>query len=92
MMQLEIPLSHRTDPQTSYDAAEKARTFKARHVALIWNKLRELHGHGQTPYQLSRLIGLDYIAVQRRGAEMERKGLIVRGPDKRDGQLIWRIS
>ena len=93
MMQLSTPLSRTTDPQTSHDAADKSRVFKARHIAIIWDALKTLDMIKPgiaTPRAIAEYTGIDYVAVQRRGAEMERKGLIVRGPDKRHGQLVWR--
>lgn len=95
MMQLETPLVRNTDPQTSRDAAGKARVFKARHIAIIWDALKTLDMIKPgiaTPRSIAEYTGIDYVAVQRRGAEMERKGLIVRGPDKRHGQLVWRAK
>ena len=90
-MQLSIPLSRNTDPQTSVDAAEKAKTFKARHIALIYEALN-FYRHGLIPRHIAYYTGMDYTAIQRRGAEMERKGLITRGPDVRDGMKIWRVK
>jgi DNA-binding MarR family transcriptional regulator len=90
MMQLHTPLARNTDAQTSHDAAGKARTFKARHIAIIYDML--FVWGALTPREIANRGNLDYHAVQRRGAEMERKGLIARGPDKRDGQLVWGIK
>ena len=92
MMQLSIPLSRNTDPQTSHEAAEKAKSFKCRHIAGIYHALY-VYG-AMTPREIEPRTGLevDYIGIQRRGAEMERKGLITRGPDVRDGMKIWRVK
>jgi DNA-binding MarR family transcriptional regulator len=82
--------SRRTDPATSVRAGEKAQTFAPRHIALIWNALRE-HGP-MTPREIAKVTGLDYHAVQRRGKELESKGLIVRGVDERHGMRVWRAA
>ena len=92
MNQLEFPLSRSSDPHTSHDAAEKAGKFKCRHIAAIYNALC-VYG-AMTPREIEPRTGLqvDYIGIQRRGAELERKGLITRGPDVRDGQKVWRAK
>jgi len=90
-MQMAIDfLARKTDPVTSHQAAEKAESFKARHIAHIWNALKD---HGKlTPREISTITGLDYHAVQRRGAEMERKKLIVRGAETKDGMMLWSAA
>ncbi len=92
MMQLEIPLARQTDPSTSHAAAGKAAEFKARHIALIWDLLTSWKSFGWTPREIAAKLQMDYHAVQRRGAEMERKGLITRGNDVRDNQKVWRAK
>ena len=86
----DAPLYRRSDPETSYQAAEHAKQFKARDISIIWAALKE-HGR-MTPREIAEVSGLDYVAVQRRGAEMERKKLIVRGPEIRDGMRVWEAA
>jgi predicted transcriptional regulator len=82
------PLSRRSDPATSHQAADRAASFAGKHRALIWNAL--IDNGPRTPRELADITGMDYVAIQRRGAEMERAGLITRGPEVRDGQQVWR--
>lgn len=84
------PCARQRDPQTSHDAAEKAKSFQARHIALIWDCLKT-HGP-MTPREIAEKTGLDYHAVQRRGADMWVRNLIERGPDVKDGQRVWRAK
>jgi DNA-binding MarR family transcriptional regulator len=94
MMQLSLDIppvrSRRTDPATSKRAGERAETFAPRHISIIWNALRERGP--MTPREIARVTGLDYHAVQRRGKELEQKGLIVRGVDERDGMRVWMAA
>ena len=82
------PRARRRDPQTSHVAAEKAGHFQARHIALIWDVLKDLGK--MTPREIAKWLDMDYVAIQRRGAEMERRGLIERGPEIKDGQKVWK--
>jgi len=90
-MSLDIPpvRSRRTDPATSVRAGERAEKFAPKHVDRILAALKQ-YGP-MTPREISKVTGLDYHAVQRRGKELERKGLITRGVDERDGMRIWRV-
>ena len=85
------PLVRKTDPQTSRDAAKKARKFANDHITAICYVLHFV-GIDLTPTEILRYIDLDYYQIQRRGAEMERKGIITRGPEKRKGQRVWRLA
>lgn len=80
----------RRDPETSHVAAEKARSFSARHAATIWTCLKDFGA--LTPREVSERTGLEYHAVQRRGLEMETAKLITRVPDECDGMRIWRAA
>lgn len=84
------PRARRRDPETSRVAAEKARSFSARHAAKIWTCLKDFGA--LTPREVSERTGLEYHAVQRRGLEMETAKLITRVPDERDGMRIWRAA
>lgn len=81
-------LARRTDPDRSHRAARKAVTFKDDHKLLIVRVLKL--GGAMTPRQIAHATSLDYHAVQRRAAELERVGLITRGPDELDGLPLWR--
>lgn len=88
MMRTVMPLARRNDPDTSHEAATRAREFQARHEALIWQALKD---YGPSiPPELEVYTGLESIAISRRGAGMERKGLVSMGPDKREGYRVWR--
>ncbi len=82
------PLARNTDPATSKEAAEKCETFKARHISLIWQSLKDKGA--MIPAEIARATGLDYHAVQRRMSEMRDKKLIERLPETRYGQHIVR--
>ena len=87
------PLVRKSDPQTSRDAAKAAAKFKRFHILRIFmflecNKSRV----GWTPRQIAAAIRMDYVAVQRRAIELVRHGLIIRGPEKREGQRVWRLA
>jgi len=93
------PLARKTDPQTSHDAAKKAMKFVDTHISTIYQVLKDYKPIRLTPSEIAerswnasfyQTIG--YHAVQRRGAEMERKGLIIRGPGTRYGQRVWRLA
>lgn len=87
-MQLDLPLARNTDPSTSHDAARRADTFKARHEAVILQALRDYGA--MIPSEIAAHCRLDSIAISRRGAGMQRKGLITCGPDVREGCRVWR--
>ena len=87
-MQLDLPLASRTDPVTSHAAADKAASFKARQISLIFCCLQD---YGPATYrELAARLQMEPVAIARRGAEMRRNGLISMGPDMRDGCQIWR--
>jgi len=90
ILELTSPRARRSDPRTSYVAAEKAASFTAKHVAKIFSCLVE--NGKMTPKEISQKTGLEYHAVQRRGKEMETGKLIVRGPEEKDGMRLWRVA
>lgn len=82
------PLARKNDPATSHEAAARAQTFAATHRAKIYYALTE---YGQmNAMAISHATKLCYVAVQRRGRELERDGLIRRGPDTYNNMKIWR--
>jgi len=86
----EAPLFRNDDPQTSVTAAEKAKEFKARHIAKIWTCLKD--NGAMIPAEIARRTGLDYHAVQRRQSEMRETGLIERTGDVIHGQQVLRAK
>ncbi len=84
------PLARNTDSITSHVAASKSCEFRARHIARIWTCLKD--NGAMIPAEIAKATGLDYHAVQKRGKEMETNGLIVRGPEVRYGQTVWRAK
>lgn len=69
------PLARTTDPITSHQAAAKT-DFKARHIAKIYAALKEKGP--MTKDEIADSTGLDHVAVARRMAAMEDKGLVRR--------------
>ena len=89
-------LHRRTDPETSAQAAAKVDTFKARHVARIYAAITAARERGATAREIARASHLDFVAVNRRLAEMRKNGLIERRYQcasdllqQRDGCAIW---
>lgn len=66
-------LSRRADPATSHAAGEDTKAFRARHVATIWNALKE-HGP-MTKDEIADVTKLDHVAVARRMKELEERKL-----------------
>jgi hypothetical protein len=86
----EAPLFRESDPETSKQAAEKAKEFRARHIAKIWTCLKD--NGPMIPAQIARTTGLDYHAVQRRQAQMREDGLIERAGEVIHGQHVLRAK
>lgn len=83
------PLARRRDPQTSHDAAERARKFVASHEARI---LGQLYRRPALTYrEIAECAGMEPVAVARRLKDMERKGVVVRDGE-RDGMTCWRAA
>lgn len=87
-LEFERPRARKRDPATSHQAAERAATFAGKHRALIWNALLE---RGPMHYrEIAAVTGLEPVAVNRRGKEMQEQGLVAIGPDVKDGMRLWR--
>lgn len=71
-------LHRKRDPQTSVKAAQRAMNFKAKHEATIYACLKD-HGP-QICETIAMGTGLNEVAVARRMAGLERRGLV-----RRDG-------
>jgi predicted transcriptional regulator len=73
------PLTHRGDPQTSYEAAESLKRsgrLAAQQQAVL-EALRECDG--ATHAELGRFMGCDWLVAARRLPELERAGLVRKG-------------
>lgn len=86
--------ARRSDPETSHEAAAKARDFAGGHYALIRLALIE-HGPA-TIHEIAARTGLDVHQVARRTAEMNGV-MIERTSDKRPspagrGCYVWRAK
>jgi hypothetical protein len=87
LVSVEGALFRSSDPRTSRSAAKKAIQFKARHIAKIWNCLKD---NGKLNYkEIAKLTGLEPVAVARRRKEMERDGLIEVLGEERNGCQLW---
>ncbi len=97
-MQLQIDLiepkrARNRDPETSKDAARKTWRFATSHAQRI---LAALQTHGpRSAHELSQLIGLSVVQIDRRTVELQRNGYIDvakldDGADKVvDGFRVW---
>ena len=80
-------LSRTSDPITSKVAGEKTKEFRARHIAKIWNCLKD---HGNKTYkEIAEVTGLEPVAVARRRKEMEENRLIEVLKETRNGCALW---
>jgi hypothetical protein len=83
-------LSRSSDPITSKLAGEKTKEFRARHIAKIWNCLKE---NGSKTYkEIASLTGLEPVAVARRRKEMEENHLIEVLEETRNGCALWKAK
>jgi len=99
----ELPLSHRDDPQTSFDAAEKLNLNDQEYEVYI--AILNSGGVDFTAKELSKNSGLNYWTIQRRLSGLRNKCKIKRvqereylSPDsyvlrysKREGCCVWRL-
>ena len=99
----EPPLSHRQDPPTSFEAAD--RMVKSgrlnRQEQEVWEALKKAMVNMSsclstdhcnfTAKQLSGWSGIDYFIVQRRFSGLRNKGRIERTGEKRNGCMVWKI-
>jgi len=91
------PLSHRDDPQTSYEAADnmiksgKLARQEEEVYQTILTHLKETPWKKDFTAKELRYLYLDYYVCQRRLSGLHRKGLIERTGQKRDGCCVWRL-
>ena len=101
MTRQHIPLSRTYDPPTSHAAAARAPAFKARHEAKIYSAIADAGQQGATYREVADATGMEPVAVARRLAGMERRGLIQRTYHQTDmrgrplyisrgGMCVWR--
>lgn len=87
------PRARRTDPVTSHAAAERAADFSTSHAGRILLAL-QLHGP-RSPWELSQLIGLTIVQIDRRLPDLKKLGLarVVKLDDGadlvRNGCRVW---
>jgi len=87
------PRARTTDPETSKAAARRASDFSTSHAGRILLAL-QLHGQ-RSPYELSQLIGLTIVQIDRRLPELAALGLarVVKLDDGvdlvRNGCRVW---
>ena len=83
-------LSRISDPITSKLAGEKTNEFRARHIAKIWNCLKD---HGPKTYkEIASLVEMEPVAVARRRKKMEENQLIEVLNETRDGCALWKAK
>lgn len=88
------PLSRKTDPHTSHDAAARADTFRAIHEAKIYRAICEAED-GATMNEIASVTNLEPVQVGRRLSAMGYRGLITRVEiypgrfNSRNGCAVW---
>ncbi len=92
-------LSHRTDPQTSRDAAEKlvesgglGRQQKMVFSAIVEYSRGLAYPCGFTSKGLSSWSSFNYHLIARRLNELEKKGLIEITDRRRDNCAVWKLK
>lgn len=93
------PLTRRTDPQTSHDAAEKAAHRLCTDEAICFAVISDMQEYGATAKDIDRYSTLDDVQANRRLSAMGKRGLIhrrlVANPrndgdfQRREGCAIW---
>lgn len=86
--------ARRDDPDTSHGAAERAAEFAGKHKARILEALRR-SPNGATKDEISRVTGIDPVAVARRMRELANEGLVedsgLRRPTPTGRRaIVWR--
>jgi len=97
-MNSQIPIAHRDDPITSYEAGDKMLKSGQlqRQESLVLKYIR-YYGFKQTfidftAKELSEYSHLSYYLIQRRLSGLHRKGKIERTGQKRGGCAVWRLK
>jgi len=92
-----IPLSHRNDPSTSHEAADKmvksGALSRQEESVLHTINSRDSYGKGDfTAKELSSWNYTNYYTIQRRLSGLHNKGKIERTGEKRDGCCVWKLT
>ena len=67
-------MARATDPETSHQAARRARCFAESHASRILRAIK--HMPKQTAAYYAQMTGLTVVQIDRRLPELERKGLV----------------
>lgn len=96
-MNPQIPIAHRDDPITSYEAGDKM--LRSGKLQKQENEVLELIKHFVnwckptfTAKELSNNGFYGYFIIQRRLSGLHRKGKIERTGEKRRGCAVWRLK
>ena len=94
-----VPLSHRDDPATSYEAADKmVKSGKlARQEQGVFNDICRWiidcdHKDFTAREIADWVVSGDYYKIQRRLSGLRNKGKIERTGEKRNGCRVWRLT
>lgn len=87
--------SRATDPETSRVAADTHKRVAASHRAVVFAAVSS--SPGMTYRQIALYCGIDAVEVMRRLGDLQRKGLVWKGPAIRDPQTgglmsTWRTN
>jgi len=92
------PLSHTTDPQTSYDAADrmvKSGKLQEQEEYVLWQIQKYCQVKKQdtfTAKEVYRWFTFGYYVIQRRLSGLHSKGKIERTGETRNGCKVWRLT
>jgi len=76
-----------TDPETSHQAAAKVNASRLEEIVM------DALTHGpMTSKELAEATGEARVSVSPRFKPLERRGLIVRTDERRDGCVVWKLS
>ena len=88
------PLAHTNDPQTSFDAAQKAvdKGLVQSQCLMIEVAIRRYFDTTDfTGKELSKISDLDYYTIYKRLSILKNRGLIEETPYERDGCKVLRL-
>ncbi len=86
--------AHRSDPDTSHEAARAAQPMAERHKAII---CAALFWRGLTSQEISHMCELDYHQVARRIIDLKRDGKVLDSGETRPSPggrraTVWRLT
>lgn len=95
-IEFDAPRARRSDPETSYKAAERAATFRAKHEAQIFAAISDAGEVGCTYKEIAHITKMEPVAVARRLSAMGERKLITRHRNEfgepaeiRNGCAVW---